>query len=52
LTLAGKTPVSSYMITQKLRGGQTHRIELDESADFTTLGVERFMTLPLDQTEG
>jgi hypothetical protein len=52
LTLAGKTPVSNYMITQKLRGGQTHRIELDESADFTTPGVERFMTLPLDQTEG
>lgn len=52
LTLAGKSPVSNYMITQKLRGGQTHRIELDESADFTTPGVERFMTLPLDQTEG
>ena len=52
LTLAGKSPVSNYMITQKLRGGQTHRIELDESADFTTTGVERFMTLPLDQTEG
>src|SRR5687767_14269010 len=52
LTLAGKSPVSNYMITQKLRGGQTHRIELDESADFTTPGVERFMTLPLDQTVG
>ena len=52
LTLAGKTPVSNYMITQKLRGGQTYRIELDEAADFTTPGVERFMTLPLDQTEG
>ena len=52
LTLAGKSPVSNYMITQKLRGGQTRRIELDESTDFTTPGVERFMTLPLDQTEG
>jgi hypothetical protein len=52
LTLAGKSPVNNYMITQKLRGGQTHRIELDENADFTTPGVERFMTLPLDQTEG
>jgi hypothetical protein len=40
------------MISQKLRGGQTKRIDLDERVDFTTPGVERFMTLPLDQTEG
>jgi len=52
LTLAGKLPPSNYMITQKFRGGQTKRIDLDERADFTTPGVERFMTLPLDQTEG
>ena len=52
LTLAGKLPPTSYMVTQKLRGGQTRKIELDERADFTTPGVERFMTLPLDQTEG
>lgn len=52
LTLAGKVPPSNYMVTQKFIGGQTHRIEIDERADFTTPGVERFMTLPLDQTEG
>ncbi len=52
LTLAGKLPPDNYMITQKLRGGQTKRIELGERADFTTPGLERFMTLPLDQTEG
>jgi hypothetical protein len=40
------------MITQKLRGGEVKKIGLDEEADFTTPGVERFMTLPLDQTEG
>ncbi len=52
LMLAGKQPPEMYMIFQKLRGGQTRRIGLDELADFTTPGVERFMTLPLDQTEG
>lgn len=52
LQLAGKTPVERYMISQKMHGGQSKPIGLDESADFTTPGVERFMTLPLDQTEG
>lgn len=52
LTLAGKLPPDGYMITEKLHGGQTNRIGLDERADFTKQGVERFMTLPLDQTEG
>jgi hypothetical protein len=52
LNLAGKTPATNYMISQKMHGGQAHKIDLDEKADFTTPGVERFMTLPLDQTEG
>jgi hypothetical protein len=52
LVLAGKTPPEQWMITQKLRGGEVKKIGLDEEADFTTPGVERFMTLPLDQTEG
>ncbi len=52
LELAGKTPVECFMVVQRLRGGETKRIGLDELADFTTPGVERFMTLPLDQKEG
>lgn len=52
LRLAGKTPPEQWMITQKLRSGEVKKISLDETADFTTPGVERFMTLPLDQTEG
>jgi hypothetical protein len=52
LNLAGKTPATNYMISQKLRNGEARRIGLDEKADFTMPGVERFMTLPLDQTEG
>lgn len=52
LVLAGKTPPERYTISQKLRGGQTETIGLNDEADFTAPGVERFMTLPLDQTEG
>jgi hypothetical protein len=52
LNLAGKTPATNYMISQKLHGGQVRKIALDEPVDFTAPGVERFMTLPLDQTEG
>jgi hypothetical protein len=52
LVLAGKNPPERYMIVQRLQDGQTKRIGLDEVADFTAPGVERFMTLPLDQTEG
>lgn len=52
LELAGKIPAEQYMISEKLNGGQANKIGLNETADFTKPGVERFMTLPLDQTEG
>jgi hypothetical protein len=52
LNLAGKTPVEQYQIFQKLRGGELDEIGLNEEADFTKPGVERFVTLPLDQGEG
>lgn len=52
LNLAGKTPATNFMISQKMRGGEARKIGYDEKADFTAPGVERFMTLPLDQTDG
>ena len=52
LELAGKNPPERFRLDQKLHGGQTKKIELAEVVDFTAQGVERFMTLPLDQTEG
>jgi hypothetical protein len=52
LELAHKTPPERYTISQKCHGGRIQEIGLDELADFTSPGVERFMTLPLDQTEG
>jgi hypothetical protein len=52
LTRAGKTPPERYRLDQKLVGGRTEKIGLNQVVDLTTPGVERFMTLPLDQTEG
>jgi hypothetical protein len=52
LVLAGKNPPEKFRIDERLHGGLTKRIGLDEIADFTEHGVERFMTLPLDQTDG
>lgn len=52
LTLAGKTPVTKFQLNQKLAGGQVMKINYDQTVDFTSPGIERFMTLPLDQTEG
>jgi hypothetical protein len=52
LTLAGKTPPDQYKLTEKMHGGAAKTIGLDEPVDFTEPGVERFMTLKRDQTEG
>ncbi len=52
LMLAGKTPPERYMLNQKLRGGKVVPITQDQTVDFTAPGIERFMTLPLDQQEG
>jgi len=52
LTLAGKIPVEKYRIFEHLHGGQTKPIGLDEKVDLAQPGLERFKTLPIDQTEG
>ena len=52
LELAHKSPADQFAIFQRLRGGQTQKIEFDDTVSFLTPGIERFMTLPLDQTEG
>lgn len=52
LNLAGKIPPDQYAIYQKVQGGQPKRIGLDAEVDLREPGVERFVTLPLDQTEG
>lgn len=52
LKLAGKEPPEDYKLTQKFHGGAARTIGLDEDVDFRAPGVERFMTLKLDQTDG
>lgn len=52
LEFAGKKPAEQYAIYLKVKGGQPQRIQLDEKVDLRRPGVERFVTLPLDQTEG
>lgn len=52
LAMADKLPIQRFQLNQKLHGGVVKKIEYDENVDFTEPGVERFMTIPLDQTEG
>jgi hypothetical protein len=53
LKLAGKAPVEQFAIYEKPQGGgQPIRIGLDQRVDLRKPGIERFVTLPLDQTEG
>jgi hypothetical protein len=52
LQIAGKNPPEGYRLDQKLHGGATKKIGLDDIVDLAAAGVERFMTLPLDTTEG
>jgi hypothetical protein len=51
LALVDKTP-DRYRLDQKLHGGATRKIEATQQVDLTEPGVEKFMTLPLDQTDG
>lgn len=52
LALAGKTPVGSYKLQQKLHGGQVNVVQPNDVVDFTAPGVERFQWFPLTETEG
>ena len=52
LELADKKPVERFQLNQKLRGGLVKKVNYDEKVCFSQPGLERFMTIPLDQTEG
>lgn len=52
LELAAKFPVERFQLNQKLRGGQVRRVDYNDIVSLTAPGIERFMTVPLDQTEG
>lgn len=50
LNLVGKTP-EKFLLRQRVRGG-VEPIEPDENVSFLKPGVERFMTIPNEVTEG
>jgi hypothetical protein len=52
LELAGKCNPEKWHLRQKFGDGRLVKIGLDDKVDFTTPGVEKFLTLPCDQTEG
>lgn len=51
LALVSKTP-ETYLLSQKIHGGQVVPIGADQKVDFRHPGIERFQTLALDPTEG
>lgn len=52
LELAGKLPPEQFELRQKMHDGKTQKIALTAVIDLAEPGIERFMTLPLDQQEG
>jgi len=52
LILAGKNPPERFQLRQKYKGGKVVTIAYDQEVCFTEKGIEKFKTLPLDQTEG
>jgi hypothetical protein len=52
LTLAGKTPPERFQLNQRFKGGKVVKVGYDQKVCFTEPGIEKFMTIPLDQTEG
>lgn len=51
LALAGKT-TQQYLLSQRLRGGLVEPVSPDQLVSFVEPGVERFMSMPKDTTEG
>jgi len=52
LTLAGKIPVERFQLNVRYKGGKVSKVGYDQTICFSEPGIEKFMTLPLDQTEG
>lgn len=52
LRAANRVPVSQWQLYQRLRGGQTKAVGLEENVDLTCVGVERFQTVELTVTDG
>jgi hypothetical protein len=52
LTKAGKVPVERFQLNQRFKGGKVVKVGYEQTVCFTEPDIEKFMTIPLDQTEG
>jgi len=52
LLLAGKENPEQYDLYQLFKDGSTKAVALNEKVDFSCPGIERFITIPRDMTEG
>lgn len=52
LLLTNKTPPDRFQLRQKFKDGKVVTIKNDQKVCFTDPGIEKFKTIPLDQTEG
>lgn len=52
LELAGKTPYQRFQLNVRYKGGKVSKVGYEEKICFSDPGIEKFMTIPLDQTEG
>lgn len=52
LEVAGKVPVERFQLNIKNKSGEVKKVNYDDKICFSEPGIERFMTIPLDQTEG
>ncbi|ARS38075.1 multiubiquitin domain-containing protein [Pontibacter actiniarum] len=52
LTLAKKSPVEGYQLNVKRKGGKVAKLGYDDTICLSEPGIEKFLTLPLDQREG
>lgn len=52
LILAGKNPPERFQLNQRFKGGKVMKVGYDQKVCFTDPSIEKFMTIPLDQTEG
>jgi hypothetical protein len=52
LILAGKNPPERFQLNQRFKGGKVLKVGYEQNVCFSDPGIEKFMTIPLDQTEG
>lgn len=52
LILAGKNPPERFQLNQRYRNGKVIKVGYEQKVCFTEPGIEKFLTIPLDQTEG